>query len=129
MLPSLVTVMPRTSQSLELHEQVEKEVASQEASGKIVANPPGISHSTLEVRSPDPVLYDSFKEAIYVQPRPLSSDEKVLATQEQAPYQAAKGRRRICGLQPKYFWFILVSAVFVTVVVVGAVVGTVVQPQ
>ncbi len=107
--------MPSTSQSLDLNEQDGKEVARRETSDKIVALPPRTNHSTLEARDPNPVLYDSFKPAtcIQSQPRSLSSDGKVLATQkaaEEAPYQVSKGGRRRCGLQPKWFWSIVILA-------------------
>jgi len=124
--------MPSTSQSLDLHEQDGKEVARQETSDRIVALPPRTNHSTLEARDPNPILYDSFKQATYInpQPRSLSSDGKVLATQkaaEGAPSQVSKGARRRCGLQPKWFWSIVMSAAAAIVIIIGAVVGTVVH--
>jgi len=124
--------MSSTSQSLDLHEQDGKEVARQATSDKIVALPPRINHSTLEARDPNPVLYDSFKQAtcIHSQPRSLSSDGKVLATQkaaEEAPYQVSKGGRRRCGLQPKWFWLIVMSAAAAIAIIIGAVVGTIVH--
>ncbi len=95
-----------------------------------MASPPRINHNTLEVRHPDLVLYDSFKEAIHAQPIPLSSAEEVKATQnaqEQSSYQVSKGRHRRCGLQPKWFWVILVLAVIAIAIIVGPVVVTIVN--
>lgn len=122
--------MHSTSQPLDAHEQNGKEVAGREISDKIVASPPGIIHSTLEARHPDPVLYDSFKQAIPAEPRPLHSAEKIKATQNaqgESPYQVLRGRCRICRLQRKWFWLILVAVAAAIGLVVGAVVGTIVH--
>lgn len=125
-----MTVMPSISQSLDAHEQNGKEVAGRDISDKIVASPPGITHSTLEARHPDPVLYDSFKQAIPAQSRPSYSAEEPKATENvegQSSYQVLRGRRPMCRLQPLWFWLILVSAAAAIGIVVGAVVGTIVH--
>lgn len=122
--------MPNASQPLDSQEQNGQEAAWREVFDKIVASPPGVIHSTLEARYPDPVLYDSFKQVMHAQPRTLSSAEEVKATQnaqEESPHQALKGRHRIFGLQPKWFWVIVTSAIAAIAIIVGAVVGTIIH--
>ena len=100
---------------------------TQGTSGRVVQNPQDGDYSTLEARRASPGLYDSFKQAVHQQPRPLPPDQmlpEAYILAEKAPYQKPKRGQRICHLRRKWFWTFAILAVFVIAAVAGALVGT-----